>query len=711
MPRTEKEDFQVPTLNQLPVPKKYLQKNHQSIYSGSSYAALRDSATYILGRMGPSAGPSPGCNLGSGLDSNSFTPSASLDVHSKPLVVLGSNGELITAFPANENNETFIDIYDWMAHEIESDPIEIEEKMMYLVGTVKLPKSALILKLMPIICQRSTNYYKLLLIINHQSSNQENNIRFAVVNNLGNYKELNDLPPVDIDINYDINDSYSKEWYILADNKRGKLWIFDNENDQLICELITKVRNEKAIFDLKDNWLIYLASDKEEIDKKSIVPVEISGEKSMANKLMKGFSKTALDALMTFSEVSQSKIRCILPNQNESNSNNNNNNNDNSNNFTTNNNNKIKKTSNNYPTEESNDVTTKGYSEIPLQVLNSINRDSDYVTIISLNQFRDRKPKKKDFKIKSPQIITQFPLSSGCSYIKLSPYDMYLITVSSRGDNIYLWDYTLFTSKIILQDKWVRGKTSGVVGNIIWSKGENIFWIRTEGSGSLRGFVIDWSNYESAKDRKRKRKNFKNNNEITTKNGNFDFLINDSNFKPTSGMIWCLSNFHFKNFQLFQNKQSETFLACISKEDNILVINSQTGLIDSMICVPDKHAPISENFNFSNRNNIPVQIESKNLNEIDPLDEVEIETCKPFLPLYDNKNIKFGTIEGKTLNLFDFGNLRIFGGYENVKMQEFNAGSSDVAATDFEPSISCISGLEPVQAGIDTLKESIITLD
>lgn len=54
------------------------------------------------------------------------------------------------------------------------------------------------------------------------------------------------------------------------------------------------------------------------------------------------------------------------------------------------------------------------------------------------------------------------------AHVSLSPYDMHLVTVGSRGDTFYLWDLYQLPIEISLVGKFQRGKTSAKIIDIVW---------------------------------------------------------------------------------------------------------------------------------------------------------------------------------------------------------------------------------------------------
>lgn len=54
------------------------------------------------------------------------------------------------------------------------------------------------------------------------------------------------------------------------------------------------------------------------------------------------------------------------------------------------------------------------------------------------------------------------------AHVSLSPYDMHLVTVGSRGDTFYLWDLYQLPLEISLVGKFHRGKTSAKIVDIVW---------------------------------------------------------------------------------------------------------------------------------------------------------------------------------------------------------------------------------------------------
>lgn len=78
-------------------------------------------------------------------------------------------------------------------------------------------------------------------------------------------------------------------------------------------------------------------------------------------------------------------------------------------------------------------------------------------------------------------------VTAPASYLSISPYDPLMAVVSSKGDCVYTYDLS-FTPKVVrVVDKFVRGKTPGVVTMLEWDE-QGGLGIGTKGKGSVHWF-------------------------------------------------------------------------------------------------------------------------------------------------------------------------------------------------------------------------------
>ncbi|CDK26199.1 unnamed protein product [Kuraishia capsulata CBS 1993] len=90
--------------------------------------------------------------------------------------------------------------------------------------------------------------------------------------------------------------------------------------------------------------------------------------------------------------------------------------------------------------------------------------------------------------LESMKPIMAFPVPGGCSHVSLSPYDMALTTTTMRGDEILMWDFSSFKSNVILVDRFKRGKTAGIIDQVVWASGNKSIGVLSR-TGSIHWFV------------------------------------------------------------------------------------------------------------------------------------------------------------------------------------------------------------------------------
>ncbi|GAV27706.1 hypothetical protein PMKS-001174 [Pichia membranifaciens] len=403
------------------------------------------------------------------------------------------------------------------------------------------------------------------------------------------------------DIEYTWYSVDSEDYFVLFDKTNSVLHVFDSKTTQLLDKYSVEVCNSNPVFDLKGSVLMYVPKGDANMEKKNLTPVDLSSKKNLLNKLIVTFSNTALDSMFLFSEVTQQKIKNILEahkkGENASN---------------TENDNSADKSAKG--SSQDNEKLKDNYRDIFTEIYNTISKTSAYVCAVDLET------KKQMFQLSIP---------AGCSKLSISPFDLQFLTANNRGDEIFLWDYTKAYESIVLMDKYNRGKTSAIIDQLEWGTGNSSILCLSRQNGSLHYFVNEsLRNYEDLKVRKTKRRN--KSVAGAASNGS------PNSGKSVSNSSWCLSHLKLKSFKVVRSLLTKDFIVALGQNNEILTIDIESGCIDGVINLEKKLSQLSSNsFQGDNSN-----IKSELLNQ-----EIEVETCKPFLPAYNNKKYKFTEID------------------------------------------------------------------
>lgn len=197
-----------------------------------------------------------------------------------------------------------------------------------------------------------------------------------------------------------------------------------------------------------------------------------------------------------------------------------------------------------------------------------------------------------------------FQPPNGVSNLSLSPFNSQLVSISSRGDQLYNWDLSKLPLEISLIDIQTRGKTGSIVDEIFWSE-QNSIEIITRSSGSIHCFKNDG--------------------------------LDSTN--------WILSNMKCISIS---SKNNDRNLIAHCEDGLIYLIDSKTGSTSINYHLPKSSIPKSLLPSYIKLNTIDEKIirNEENLKdhfEIEtPLAQIEIETCNLTSPLYTNKKIQLG---------------------------------------------------------------------
>ncbi|ODQ46016.1 hypothetical protein PICMEDRAFT_73491 [Pichia membranifaciens NRRL Y-2026] len=395
----------------------------------------------------------------------------------------------------------------------------------------------------------------------------------------------------------------SEEYFVLFDKTNSELHVFDSETLLSVGKYSVEVCNSNPVFDLRGSVLMYVPRADKNIEKKNLTPVDLSSKKNLLNKLIITFSNTALDSMFLFSEVTQQKIKNILEAHKKGESA------DNTDTDSLTDGKSAKGSS------QDNEKLKDNYRDIFTEIYNTISKTSAYVCAVDLET------KKQMFQLSIP---------AGCSKLSISPFDLQFLTANNRGDEIFLWDYTKAYDSIVLMDKYNRGKTSAIIEQLEWGTGNSSILCLSRQNGSLHYFVNEsLRNYEDLKVRKTKRRN-------KSLSGSASNGISNSG-KSVGSSSWCLSHLKLKSFKVVRSLLTKDFIVALGQNNEILTIDIETGCVDGVINLERKLFQSSPSNSFQGESS---NIESELLNQ-----EIEVETCKPFLPAYNNKKYKFTEIK------------------------------------------------------------------
>lgn len=604
-----------------------------------SYRQLKSSAKYIFSKFKPE-------NLQSKQNSSKNKLTDSIGQIQNQEIASSSEPTITTTFGIKGeiyriHQDYQLDCYDWFPpndQKIQSN-ISLEDKSLYLINSLAS------------ICDQTNKTvptYPLKYDRDHSNlctcldlyPKGEKLIDFK-----GHCKIKNDSFGWKSDIDYVPYMVDSSKFFVVFDKTNSILHIFDYSSFKLVKSYDDiKVTNSHPVFDLKDTIFMYVPKSISEIEKRNLTPLNLSSKKTLLNKLIKTFSNTAMDSMFMFSEVTQQKIKRILEERKKSEA--------------ANGEETINKDistaieiDNGY-----NEKLKDNYRDIFTELYNTISKNSDYVCAIDL---------------KTKKTMFQLSVSSGCSKISISPFDLQFLIASNRGDELFLWDYTKAYDSIVLMDKYTRGKTSAIIEQIEWGTGNGSILCLSRQNGSLHYFINEsLRNYEDMSIRKSEKRKNSSGGGITISNTGAEII---------GGNSWCLSNLKLKSFKVVRPLFIKDFVIAIDENDNLLTIDMEVGGIDGYFKIDDSKpqsstATVAANtipsktttsnitdttatnstVNGDTSNNAPLipKVTARLLNS-----EIEVETCKPFLPAYNNKKYKFCEIEIRDCNADVFDHL------------------------------------------------------
>lgn len=520
--------------------------------------------------------------IGSGANTPSVSPPAPLDEFPafQRVKEFGENGEVIVS------SGNSIQIWDWTTGD------QTSLSLAACLDDIPLNLSMIC----PLKCDRSARSYVILIcyateddpfVLEVRSNKPSENITLRRQRGTGPFTVKR-----------------STGFYVVS-SLEGNLTVYDMATHKpLNVKLDCKVFQKRAIFDVQNHWMVYNASFEESLSavlnakEGQLTPVNFSKADNFLNKVLKNLSSTAIDGVIRVSRVSQSKIRNYLNPQEAAKGD--------SHTFT----------------------SMKDVKNTINKIISHLNGSSskDVLILVPLDE------------LASGNWNPIFMFSpGGCSHVSMSPYDMLLSTVTLRGDNIFVWDYTKMTSSVNLVETFKRGSTPGIIEQTLWGKGNGFLCTVSGGSGSVRCFMND-------------------------PNDKTGFTLEES-------QSWVFSSLLCKKIAL----GPDATILVFDDSDDLRIIEPG-GKISSKFQLPYE---TSREFVERRLSPIPTVLQTQ-----DPLSEAIIETCSPYPVIFANKRVGFSTFkeeESATSDL-DLVIKCLSSAVKDVPCHAVNFGKADGAA-------------------------------
>ncbi|OWB68878.1 hypothetical protein B5S33_g4485 [[Candida] boidinii] len=584
---------------------------------------------------------------------NTNTATTSNLLTDNELTAFGTNGEVFLVF------DKLIELWDWqqpLTRINDTTTYTTGSGSLYLISSVLIDKPGKLLLIQPLVCDRLGLKYKLLIKLNDSFHILD------IINNQLTPLEFKSTSP-------SITIKSGLDFFVISDHT-GQLHLFDiHTYKKLEFNSIAKSVNNRTIFDIQGNLLVYNLSPSDTLvkylkpitssNKKKptsdlslpLTPIKLSRPNTMLQKIWKNLSSNTIDSIYKISEISESKIKnYFYPHQQQ-------------------------QQQQQQPASQSNKknlLTSENFKILLSTIINTITGESNYISIIDLST-------------QSPLLI--FTPPDGCSHVSLSPHDMLLSTTSSRGDSIFIWDYSNLSNKIILLEKYKRGKTPGIINKLIWSKNNNSIVILSQKSGSIHCFnnnINELGELEINKLKSWILPNFESTDVII---GPKLSILNNTVYKINNKRdLIDLNNKFIDN---------NSIILSLNKDKKILKIISLSGEINWKFDLPTDYQSDSPELIKPTDIIDPIVELPVLANPIDPLNFAEIQTHEPLRTLYNKRQFEFSTYvhqntdeeEGKydsfvsNLNKFDhalqikiinFGNSK-----KNSILDSLNTNSND----------------------------------
>lgn len=607
------------------------------------------------------------------------------------IVEYGNNSEIFIAY------KNTIEVWDWFPSPL--DNTLDTPKLSQAGGTLFLTacktidsvssnnhnhsnKDMHIVSFKPLNCYRDTNYYVVVVCLKLRNDYyfQLHSLGQIPINKDNLIQQSLVLPPSSFG-SYPYTIKNTDKFYIISTDE-GCLTIFNKTNRSNPLSNMTleaKVFDGKPLFDLSGRWFVYVPNNTQEIvqnlkklnyKKKQlnktlkkklkdqqrrgsrnsgefydedndettpeiddddveldVTPLKLPTSGPLLNRLIKSLSSTAIDGAFKLSEIGTNKVKTYFSNQ------------------------KLQTEANSNIIDN---VSQENMKNIKNSLVNFINANNNAKKNMNSSQF-----------VVLIDLLTEQPMAifsppGSISNISLSPYDAHLATCSARGDNIYIWDLARIPKEISLVAKHNRGRTPSSIDQVLWNTGSSAIGIITRATGSLHWFNNytdnnkannDWvlSGLKSSKIFLGPRAA-----EINGISSSVRSSIADVKNVSNSESDNSITKYNFKKRPLSHNLTKTCILSLNAYSGTLLIISPANGSINWKYELPIKPIPdslrpdylvpklaeIKTHNNLTNYGSDCVKI--KDYSQIDPLSEIELETCDPFTPLYMNRRFQFG---------------------------------------------------------------------
>ncbi|KAH3662228.1 hypothetical protein OGAPHI_005476 [Ogataea philodendri] len=371
----------------------------------------------------------------------------------------------------------------------------------------------------------------------------------------------------------------------------GKLSVYSTSDRKLVSTFDCTTVNNQPVFDIVGSHLIYYAASGDPritswLKTQAPTPLRLAHQISVLNKIWQSFSKTVLDSMVMLSEISQSKVKKMFSAE------------------------KLDGLGDATSAVGSGDdemLRSKKFREMLVTILNTLSANSSYVVVVDLD---------------ASQIQFCFSPPDGCSAIKMSPFDLTVATVTTRGDDIYVWDYTKYDKEITLIDKHKRGKTSAIVTDLFWSNDDRSLVLLSKLNGSIHSFAN-----ESLCGLSQTRSSSQSSDELGPLKSPYN---------------WCLSNFGFKKIGLIKQSVNQAHwtytneLVALTATGDVAVVDLATGAINWKV----SFQPIGSG-TAGGQTSSTIAASLETVTSSDPVSLMEVETCKPYAYMYNNRRVQF----------------------------------------------------------------------
>lgn len=416
-------------------------------------------------------------------------------------------------------------------------------------------------------------------------------------------------------------------------------------DDELVVK--TAVFEKEPVFDLVGSWLVYCPTKKEvqyheqmylsegglavrhaQAPQELPTPVRLPLSGPLLNRALSSVSNTAADKLFKLSDMGSKTVRSYL-----------------------------KKKDKIIDKDVSLHSISSSIGGVFLSTVDKIKKQAvtfgshDYVRVMDLE---------------NGHTMALFKPPGGVSHLSLSPYDLHLVHANLKGDRLYMWDLCKLPIEVSIVGKFVRGKTSASIRDLVWFFNDNNseapsgtnfgFGVITKRSGSVHWYNVNYlsggneaSNTPNAFSGGAAAMAYKNQfadswilpSAKAVKFCKLPGLANvpaEISLAPHCGPMWAK-----RRNRLLQ-------LAFIDASDNMRLISPLNGSYNFKYVLHSAPVDVSKFKTRSEKHSWVPQFapETSSTNESSddtPLSQAEIETCEPFLSLINDKSCEFTTYD------------------------------------------------------------------